>query len=366
VTGPTGATGPQGIQGNSITGPTGATGSAGINGTNGATGPTGPQGLIGPTGSQGIQGNTGPTGAQGLIGPTGYTGPAGINGGTGPTGATGAAGINGTNGNIGPTGPTGSQGLIGPTGYTGPQGNSITGPTGATGAQGNSITGPTGATGLIGPTGYTGPAGANSTVTGPTGYTGPTGPIGATGATPTLSNFSIAGNKVQASRFYVPFTTAVANTSVAANTIFFVPIFFPTNSSLISISFQITAASAAANINIGVYRDNAGVPGTLIGSVTGIAAAASAAVKTATFATPIAITGQAIYWAAYQANGALTLVCDTLSETSGLVGYSTLTNAFAATKTGYQASVTYTSTLPTTQAVTVVENSTQPRLIWGF
>ncbi len=76
---------------------------------------------------------------------------------------------------VGARGPIGPQGPIGPIGPQGPIGP--TGATGATGATGPA--GPVGPQGPVGPTGATGATGA----TGPIGPQGPVGPTGATGAT---------------------------------------------------------------------------------------------------------------------------------------------------------------------------------------
>jgi hypothetical protein len=79
----------------------GPAGPAGPTGPSGPTGPTGPSGPSGPTGASGSNGATGATGVTGPTGPSGPSGPAGATGATGPTGPSGAAGASGAQGNKG-------------------------------------------------------------------------------------------------------------------------------------------------------------------------------------------------------------------------------------------------------------------------
>jgi hypothetical protein len=135
------------------------------------------------------------------------TGPTGITGSTGITGPTGTTGSTGHTGPTGITGATGMTGMTGPTGTTGSTGATGTsGPTGHTG-----ITGPTGTTGSTGPTGITGITGS----IGPTGITGVTGPVGPASTQSDavdISSADVSLNHVTTKAF-----TLSANTKYAVN-----------------------------------------------------------------------------------------------------------------------------------------------------
>lgn len=194
-------------------------------------------------------------------------GPAGPTGPTGPTGATGAAGATGA------TGPAGATGATGATGPTGP-----TGPTGATGA-----TGPTGATGATGPTGAT-------------GAVGPTGAAGATGAT------GAAGSAVLpwvTGRIYTFAASNVSGLSTTANRLYARQLPIPASCTITQAGFVVTAFAGSSDATIGVYTDNAGIPGTLI-AVLGHAATTSNGVKSFT-GLSIPLTGPFV-WLVYHSN----------------------------------------------------------------
>lgn len=160
VSGAKGSTGSTGAQG--LTGPQGAQGEEGEEGMVGPQGPEGLQGVQGVQGVQGIQGIQGPVGPQGTRGEKGDTGPPG------PAGRDGVSSGGGGGGSQGPAGSNGSDGLsayelANQNGFTGTISEwlaSLVGPTGPAGnGSGGGTKGDTGATGPAGSKGDTGPAG---------------------------------------------------------------------------------------------------------------------------------------------------------------------------------------------------------------
>lgn len=213
-------------------------------GQRGETGPAGPQGATGP---QGIQGETGPQGATGPQGPTGATGPKG---------------------DTGDTGPQGPQGIQG---ETGPQG-------------------PTGATGPQGPTGPTGPAGADGATggTGATGATGPAGPVGIHAFFVPAAGLYVAAN-VNA--------TAQATIATAANRLDFYP-FIPAKSfNIDQLAIEVSTAVASSLARVGIYSNNAGVPGDKLTESASTLDCGTTGVKTASIST-FAFTAGTVYWLA--------------------------------------------------------------------
>ena len=271
-TGPTGPaggpTGPTGSSGMSITGSTGPTGLRGAVGFTGAGAFTGPTGNTGPTGRTGPPGSAGPTGAVGLATNTGATGPtgeAGFIGGPGPTGATGSTGpLGGPTGSTGFTGPTGPSGIDGVLGGPGPTGPLGTGPSGATGPTG--FTGPF-STGPTGPTGMTGTAGSATN----TGATGPGGPTGATGTGSITLGSAPAGCYFRDSNVYLSHLfvngSSILTLTLAANTLYVVPIVVPFTRAFTKIAMWVTTLVAGKSVRLGLYADSAdgnGGPGVLI------------------------------------------------------------------------------------------------------
>lgn len=206
----------------------------------------------------------GPVGPEGPAGPTGATGPAGATGATGPAGPTGATGA---------TGPTGPAGATGATGATGP-------------------TGPTGATGATGATGSTGPTGA----TGATGAIGPAGPI----ALPWVTG-----------RIYTFAASNVSGLSTTANRLYARQLPIPATATIRQAGFVVTAFVGSSDATIGVYTDNAGIPGSLI-AVLGHAATTSNGNKTFT-GLSIPVTGPFI-WLVYHSNSSAQIRATTSFE----------------------------------------------------
>lgn len=196
-----------------------------------------------------------------------------------------------TDGPVGPPGPTGPTGATGSTGPTG-----ATGATGAPGAAG--ATGATGPTGATGATGATGPAGA----TGPTGAAGATGATGATGAAGATGATGAAGSAVLpwvTGRVYTFAASNVSGLSTTANRLYARQLPIPASCTITQAAFVVTSSVVGSDATVGVYTDNAGIPGTLI-AVLGHSATTTNGVKSFT-GLSIPITGTFV-WLVYHSN----------------------------------------------------------------
>ena len=67
--------------------------------------------------------------------------------------------------------------------------------------------------------------------------------------------------------------------------------------SMNKLSFYLDATSAAASVTVGLYADNAGSPGSLLGQAT-LSSPAKGAWNSVTLATPVSVTGGTAYWIA--------------------------------------------------------------------
>lgn len=140
-------------------GSTGSAGAQGLTGPQGAQGEEGEEGMVGPQGPEGLQGIQGVQGIQGIQGIQGPVGPQGTRGEKGDTGPPGPSGRDGKDGG----GGGGTPGERGPQGEPGPAGPE--GPPGKDGGGGGGTKGDPGPTGSPGPKGDTGPAGPQGVIT---------------------------------------------------------------------------------------------------------------------------------------------------------------------------------------------------------
>lgn len=130
----------------------------------------------------------------------------------------------------------------------------------------------------------------------------------------TIANAGLTGPGYISGRYYMnPFISqSLSTANVGANSMFFVPIYIYKTQTFTGMAYWATASTP--NARFGVYTNNNGVPGTLVGGTEiGAAAIVTGSTQDRAFTAPVSFT-PGWYWMAILTDGTVTLTSSTSSN----------------------------------------------------
>ena len=160
-------------------------------------------------------------------------------------------------------------------------------------------------------------------------------------------------------RYYIPpFYAGISSTSTGTNIICYSPVYFGQTIKINSLSCRVSTAASGGLANLGIYRNNAGLPGTFAikgGAVTTSTSGIREIIFTAVQLNP------GWYWLASLHNKSATWDAFASPISNGLIGYNVIDNT---TITGLRADATYDAVLPDTAPITNLAFQVTTPAIW--